>query len=60
MFSRSWAVYASFLFPVAVRAAAQYDLVKEYAGESFFDEWTFYNNSEYELIEQQSDYRVLY
>ncbi|PIL35181.1 hypothetical protein GSI_02971 [Ganoderma sinense ZZ0214-1] len=44
MFSRSWAVYASFLFPVAVRAAAQYDLVKEYAGESFFDEWTFYNN----------------
>lgn len=60
MFSRSWAVYASFLFPVAVRAAAQYDLVKAYVGNSFFDEWSFYNNSKYELIERHCDYRVHY
>ncbi|KAH9890348.1 concanavalin A-like lectin/glucanase domain-containing protein [Cubamyces lactineus] len=33
---------AALLLPMAV--VAQYNLVKEYAGESFFDDWTFYNH----------------
>ncbi|CDO72163.1 Glycoside Hydrolase Family 16 protein [Trametes cinnabarina] len=34
--------FASLLLPATV--LAQYNLVKEYAGESFFDDWTFYNH----------------
>lgn len=41
MFS-AWVLCASLLLPSAV--LAQYDLVKEYAGESFFDDWNFYNH----------------
>ena len=52
MFAPFWVAYASFLLPTAVWAAAQYNLVKEYAGESFFDDWNFYNNGAYEPIVQ--------
>ncbi|KZT11783.1 glycoside hydrolase family 16 protein [Laetiporus sulphureus 93-53] len=33
---------AFFLLPVLVKC--QYDMVKEYTGDSFFDDWDFYNN----------------
>ena len=38
----------AFLLPFAavpVRADT-YDMVTEYSGENFFDDWTFYNNCE--------------
>ncbi|KAI9064601.1 glycoside hydrolase family 16 protein [Trametes sanguinea] len=42
MFSLTWAAFASLLLPATV--LAQYNLVKEYAGQSFFDDWNFYNH----------------
>ena len=27
-------------------ASAQYQMVKEYVGDNFFNDWTFYNNCE--------------
>ena len=30
--------------------SAQYDIVKEYAGQHFFDDWIFYDNCEFDLI----------
>ena len=44
MFPSTCAVCVSLLLPAAV--LAQYDLVKEYSGETFFDGWSFYDNSE--------------
>lgn len=29
-----------------VLANAQYQMVKEYVGDNFFNDWTFYNNCE--------------
>ncbi|KAI0783415.1 concanavalin A-like lectin/glucanase domain-containing protein [Abortiporus biennis] len=29
---------------LAIVASAQYNILKEYAGQTFFDEWNFYNN----------------
>jgi len=29
-------------------AADSYDMVKEYAGQTFFDEWTFYDHCAYD------------
>ena len=29
-----------------VLASAQYQMVKEYVGDNFFNDWTFYNNCE--------------
>ena len=48
MYCRSWhfsalAACASLLF-VPVAAVTQYNFVKEYAGETFFDDWSFYGN----------------
>ena len=37
------AALCALLLPVL--AQAQYQLVKEYNGEHFFDTWNFYNNS---------------
>ncbi|TFK93306.1 glycoside hydrolase family 16 protein [Polyporus arcularius HHB13444] len=42
MFPSTCALCMSLLLPAAV--LAQYNLVKEYAGESFFDDWSFYGN----------------
>lgn len=36
------AIFASLLLPAL--ASAQYQMVKEYIGEHFFDDWAFYNN----------------
>ena len=44
MYVSTWVACVSLLLPTAV--LGQYNLVKEYAGESFFDDWTFYNNCE--------------
>lgn len=44
MLFSAWAACVSLLLPSA--AVAQYNLVKEYVGESFFDDWSFYGNSE--------------
>ena len=44
MLFSAWAACVSLLLPAAV--LAQYDLVKEYSGETFFDGWSFYGNSE--------------
>ena len=47
---RSALVYsaAAALLPVLIEG--QYTQVKEYIGDSFFDDWNFYNNGTYELI----------
>ncbi|KAI0770562.1 concanavalin A-like lectin/glucanase domain-containing protein [Fomes fomentarius] len=42
MFFSTWAACVPLLLSAA--AVAQYNLVKEYAGERFFDDWTFYGN----------------
>ena len=44
MYFSAWVAHASLVSLVA--ATSQYNLVKEYSGESFFDDWTFYGNSE--------------
>ncbi|EKM49761.1 glycoside hydrolase family 16 protein [Phanerochaete carnosa HHB-10118-sp] len=41
---RLLAVLGSLLLPVL--ANAQYQMVKEYIGDSFFDDWAFYNNND--------------
>lgn len=45
MFFSTWAACVPLLLSAA--AVAQYNLVKEYAGERFFDDWTFYGHSEF-------------
>ena len=42
----AWAACTSLLSLSTVVFAQEYDLVKEYAGQSFFDDWTFYGNGE--------------
>lgn len=42
----------AFLLPfAAVRVTADtYDMVQEYAGQNFFDGWTFFNHCEFQLV----------
>lgn len=41
-------LFASLLLPAFV--AAQYQMVKEYTGQNFFDDWSFYNNCKAQII----------
>ena len=50
-FTRKSLLLSVFSLPffVMLATADTYDMVKEYAGTNFFDEWTFYDHCELEV-----------
>lgn len=49
MISANTILFLALAFPAVIRGT-HYDLVKEYAGSTFFDDWNFYGHCELQIM----------